>query len=268
MDFHSKYITPDVKLSSNHDKQYKTEVLFDHHMLIWFLSGETRIIQADATYSFTAGDIFLIPRNVLTTVIMGPQQSVVMHLTTERLQAYYAGIQLPPLQASPTRILTFTTHPLLQSCLASLLPYFDIQDNFPTDIASLKITEAITILRNVAPGIDNILANFEVPGKLDLIGFMEKHYMFNMQLEKFGYLTGRSLSTFHRDFRKKFNTSPQKWLTKKRLELAHYHISEKHKKPSEVYLEVGFEDLSHFSFAFKKQYGYSPNKIADYSQNH
>lgn len=268
MEFHSKYITPDIKLSTNHDKQFRTEVLFDHHMLIWFLSGETRIIQADATYSFKAGDIFLIPRNILTTVIMAPQQSVVMHLTVERLQAFYADKHLPPLQAPPTQILTFTTHPLLQSCLASLLPYFDIQDKFPPDIASLKITEAITILRTVAPEIDHILANFEDPGKLDLISFMEKHYMFNMQLEKFGYLTGRSLSTFHRDFKKKFNTSPQKWLTKKRLELAHYHIVEQHKKPSEVYLEMGFEDLSHFSFAFKKQYGYSPNKMAVYSQTH
>lgn len=268
MEFHSKYITPDIKLSSNTDKQFKTEVLFDHHMLIWFLSGETRIIQADAAYSFQAGDIFLIPRNVLTTVIMGPQQSVAMHLTVERLQAYYADKQLPPIQAQPPHLLTFTSHPLLQSCLASLLPYFDMADSFPTDIASLKITEAITILRNVHPGIDHLLANFEDPGKLDLIDFMEKHYMFNMRLEKFGYLTGRSLSTFHRDFKKKFNTSPQKWLTKKRLELAHYHISEKHKKPSEVYLEVGFEDLSHFSFAFKKHYGYSPNQITNYSQIH
>ncbi|WP_440135017.1 helix-turn-helix domain-containing protein, partial [Chitinophaga sancti] len=56
----------------------------------------------------------------------------------------------------------------------------------------------------------------------------------------------------------------QKWLTRKRLELAHYQISEKNKKPVEVYLDAGFEDLSHFSFAFKKHYGYSPNKIAKY----
>ncbi|WP_394365961.1 AraC family transcriptional regulator [Pedobacter hiemivivus] len=32
-------------------------------------------------------------------------------------------------------------------------------------------------------------------------------------------------------------------------------------KPREVYLEVGFEDLSHFSFVFKKKYGVSPNRL-------
>jgi AraC-like DNA-binding protein len=53
--------------------------------------------------------------------------------------------------------------------------------------------------------------------------------MFNMSLEKLGYLTGRSLSTFNRDFKKLFNTTPQKWLTDKRLELAHYQLLEKRK---------------------------------------
>ena len=73
-------------------------------------------------------------------------------------------------------------------------------------------------------------------------------------LEKFRYLTGRSLSTFNRDFRKTFNSTPQKWLTRKRLEQAHYRIAEHAQKPVDVYLEVGFENLSHFSFAFKKAF--------------
>ena len=52
-----------------------------------------------------------------------------------------------------------------------------------------------------------------------------------------------------------------KWLTKKRLELAYYQLTEKKKKPTEVYLEVGFEDLSHFSYAFKNQYGVAPTQL-------
>lgn len=62
-------------------------------------------------------------------------------------------------------------------------------------------------------------------------------------------------------FFKLFDTTPQKWLTAKRLELAYYHLTEKKKKPTEVYLEVGFEDLSHFSYIFKKKHGVSPNQL-------
>jgi AraC-like DNA-binding protein len=139
---------------------------------------------------------------------------------------------------------------------------------FPEDIASLKITEGITILRVIDKNIDTHLANFEKPGKIDLISFMEKNYMFNVPMEKFGYLTGRSLTTFKRDFQKAYKSTPQRWLTKKRLELAHYLFTEKKKKPVEVYYEVGFENLSHFSYAFKKQFGYTPTSLVSESWKH
>jgi len=116
--------------------------------------------------------------------------------------------------------------------------------------------------------IDTHLANFEKPGKIDLIRFMEKNYMFNVTMEKFGYLTGRSLTTFKRDFQNAFKSTPQRWLTKKRLELVHYQFTEKKKSPVEVYYEVGFENLSHFSYALKKQFGYTPTSLISGSWKH
>ncbi|GAB3940558.1 hypothetical protein GCM10028805_02540 [Spirosoma harenae] len=266
MDFQTQYITPDIKLSCFEDKLFKTEVSFDYHMLVWFISGETKIIQADAVYLFKPGDIFLIPRNQLATIINYPKdnlphKAVAMHLTTDRLRNFYANLDIKPRITSSPGIRLFQHHPLLTSCLASLLPYFDMQETFPETIAALKLTEAISILRAVDSTIDQVLANFDEPGKIDLADFMGKNFMFNMSLEKFGYLTGRSLSTFNRDFRKHFHSTPQKWLTQKRLEFAHYQLTQTKKKPVDVYLEVGFEDLSHFSFAFKKQFGYPPTQL-------
>ncbi|WP_415326419.1 helix-turn-helix domain-containing protein [Chryseobacterium sp. MMS23-Vi53] len=267
MDFQIKYITPDIKLSTYDDKLFKTETVFEFHMLVWFISGETKIIQADKSYLFKAGDIFLIPRNHLATIINYPKdglphKAVVMHLTKERLKEFYSNIKIKKKNIrEETKIYSFNKHPLLESCLASLIPYFDMKDSFPENIATLKITEAISILREIDKNVDGILGDFEEPGKINLVNFMEKNYMFNMSLERFGYLTGRSLSTFNRDFRKIFQTTPQRWLTQKRLELAYYHLTEKNKKPSDVFMEVGFEDLSHFSYAFKKQYGFAPSVV-------
>ena len=80
-----KYITPDIKLCYQAQLS-KMEVAFDSHMLVWFISGKTKIIQADQRFTFMAGDIFLIPRNLLATIIHypvegTPNKSVVMHLT-------------------------------------------------------------------------------------------------------------------------------------------------------------------------------------------
>ncbi|KQS27787.1 AraC family transcriptional regulator [Dyadobacter sp. Leaf189] len=266
MEHISKYLTKEIKLSSYDDKLFKSDLMFDDHMLIWFISGETKIIQADATYYFRTGDIFLIPRNQLATIVNYPKnglphKTVVMHLSTSRLRAFYDKVEVRRQAVPAQKIFSFNNHPLLESCMTSLIPYFDVKGEFPETIASLKITEAITILREIDRNVDSVLANFDDPGKVDLVDFMQRNFMFNMSMEKLGYLTGRSLSTFNRDFKRIFNVTPQKWLTEKRLELAHYQLAQQKKKPIEVYLEVGFEDLSHFSFAFKKKYGVAPTQV-------
>ncbi len=262
MEYSAKYITEDIKLSSYEDNFFKSDIMFDHHMLIWFISGETKIVQSDATYFFKTGDIFLIPRNQLATIINYPRhgqphKTVVMHLTEARLREFYSKMDIKTKPLASPAILCYNNHPLLQSCLSSLVPYFEMSD-IPEEIASLKITEAITILRSIDKKIDTILVNFEEPGKVDIVSFMEKNFIFNLPLEKFGYLTGRSLTTFKRDFKKAFSITPQRWLTQKRLELAHYRLTQSESKPIDVCYEVGFKNLSHFSFAFKKQFGYSP----------
>lgn len=265
MEYKARFITDDIKLSCYEDRFFKSDIMFEHHMLVWFLSGETKIVQADATYLFRKGDIFLIPRNQLATIINYPKdglphKTVVMHLSVGMLRDFYAALDVRPKAPELQKIYTFNGHPLLESCLASLVPYFEMRD-LPENIALLKITEAISILRAIDKSIDNVLANFEEPGKIELASYMEKNFMFNLPLEKFSYLTGRSLTTFKRDFGRIFNTTPQRWLTRKRLELAHYQLSEKKMKPVNVCYEVGFENLSHFSHAFKKHFGYAPTVL-------
>jgi AraC-like DNA-binding protein len=263
MNYQTHYLSPDIKLSYFEDKLFRTEVLFEHHMLVWFISGETKIVQADSVYTFGPGDIFLIPRNQLANIINYPKdglphQTVVMHLPIPKLKEFYARNRPKTRLLATQKIRNFGKHPLLESCLASLIPYFDLKGDLPENLATLKIEEAISILRTIDPDVDGMLANFNDPGKINLADFMEKNFMFNMPMERFGYLVGRSLTTFKRDFKKAFNTTPQKWLTQKRLELAHYHINAQNRKPSEIYAEVGFENLSHFSSAFKKHFGYTP----------
>src|SRR5688572_17115835 len=127
MEYTAKYITDDIKLSCYEDKFFKSDILFDQHMLVWFISGETKIIQADNTYWFKAGDIFLIPRNQLATILNypsdgKPHKTVIMHLTPERLRKFYANLDVKPKTVVSPKIHCYNNHPLLESCLASLIP--------------------------------------------------------------------------------------------------------------------------------------------------
>jgi len=256
-----------IFLTRTEGKYHNNELIVQKNTLIRMLSGEMRIILPDSTLVIGAGDTIFFPRFELAKVMKLPKdgqpyQSVAVYFTPEAMQHYFAKHHLKPaIEHRKPGISLLGPHPLLESLFSSLLPYFELKNELPENIAEGKLDEAIAILRAVDEDLFNALGNFEEPGKINLTEFMEKNFMFNMPMDKFGYLTGRSLTTFKRDFKKAFYITPQKWLTQKRLELAHYQLTEKKRKAADIYLEVGFENLSHFSYAYKKQFGYPPSML-------
>ena len=256
-----------IFLTCTEEKYYTNELIVEKNTLIRMISGGMKIILPGVTYVIGAGDTIFFPRNELAKVIKTPKdgrpyKSVAIYLTTEAVQQYFLqhNIKGKHYQSKPC-IKLMDQHPLLESLFNSLLPYFDMTNNLPAGIADGKIDEAISILKSIDEDVFNVIGNFEDPGKINLAEFMETNYMFNMPIEKFGYLTGRSLTTFKKDFKKAFNTTPQRWLTQRRLGLAYHQISDLNKRPVDVCYESGFENLSHFSFAFKKQYGINPTEL-------
>lgn len=251
----------------NGDRRYGREIVLADNVLVGVLAGELKVVQADRTCYAAAGDTLLLPRNQPATLLKAPKdgvayRAVLLTLPTVLVQAYYRQHPLVPTQLAFPKPLLFPSNPLLQSLFASLLPYLELQQPLPEKLFPVKLTEALEILRSLDPRSDRVLVNFTEPGKMNLREFMEANYQFNLPLATFSYLTGRSLSTFKRDFKKVFQLSPQRWLTHKRLALAHYQLTTTSRKPTELYLEVGFENLAHFSFAFKKQFGYPPTALA------
>ncbi|MEV4881953.1 helix-turn-helix transcriptional regulator [Chitinophaga ginsengisegetis] len=253
----------EVFIACKKEAHYSRELVLAQPALVHIVSGEMRVVTAERSYHFFAGDTVLLPRNQLGRMSKLPLDgepciAISVLFRKERLQHYYATNEHKSKVPHSNKLKKFGAHPLLKSLFNSLQPYFEMADALPEDIAAFKIEEAVRILRAIDPDVDELLGQFEEPGKLDLTEFMEQNYMFNLPLEKFGYLTGRSLTTFKKDFKRIFKNTPGRWLTQKRLELAHYRIFEQKRKPSDVYIESGFEDLSHFSFAFKKHFGYNP----------
>lgn len=98
--------------------------------------------------------------------------------------------------------------------------------------------------------------------KRNLVSFMESNFSKPLGVSDFAYLSGRSLSTFQREFKRHFGLSPKKWLIEKRLGKAADLLSRLSSTVGEVALEVGYEDVSHFSKAFRRQYGLSPKQFA------
>ena len=91
-----------------------------------------------------------------------------------------------------------------------------------------------------------------------IIETMELNFRKNMSIDEFAQLCHRSNSSFRRDFRSQYNESPGKWLLNKRLDYSVYLLLASEKSVSEITLDSGFIDTSHYSYAFKKKFGESP----------
>ena len=147
--------------------------------------------------------------------------------------------------------------------LESLQLYYNNEGKISSSFADLKREELLLLLLQSNPNLAHFLFDFGVPQTIDLESFMNKNFRFNVAIQRFAFLTGRSLTRFKQDFKKTFNETPGRWLIQKRLKEAYFLIDKKGRRASEVYLEVGFEDLSHFSFAFKKMFGFSPRQLSE-----
>lgn len=71
-----------------------------------------------------------------------------------------------------------------------------------TSAAFIKREELLLILLKSQPDLANIFFSFGIAHKMDLEIYMNRNFRFNVSLERFAYLTGRSLSSFKRDFKK------------------------------------------------------------------
>ena len=100
------------------------------------------------------------------------------------------------------------------------------------------------------------------PQEINFKKVIEQNLDNKLSLEELAFLCNMSLSTFKRKFAEHYESSPSKWFLQKRMEQAEYMLRVQKLKPSEIYFEVGFSNLSSFSQAFKNRYGSSPAKYS------
>lgn len=145
----------------------------------------------------------------------------------------------------------------------SMISYFSGLEKPSEHLLKLKLKELILSIltsRN-NPALSSYfrsLLNVKSPLVKDI---MEENFRFNLSLENFAELCHRSLSSFKRDFINHFKESPGKWLLNKRLEYSAILLRNNNMNISQILFDCGFENLSHFSRAFKEKFGVSPTQF-------
>jgi len=261
-------IIPGVLFYSYYSSQRKDKVAFlEHSTLVMQISGRFAMETAYERVSMEQGQMLLIRRNQLGELTKTPldgkdYQTIVICLKEELLRqiALEEQIEVAKKYNGPINILLPQNH-FLQAFFQSVIPYVRHSDEKITHaVGMLKVREAVMLLLHTMPELKEFLFDFSDPYKIDLEKFMLSNFHFNIPVEKFAQLTGRSLAGFKRDFQRTFEMAPRQWLQEKRLMEARHLIDRKNRKPSAIYLDLGFESLSHFSRSFKKKFGKAPTE--------
>lgn len=178
----------------------------------------------------------------------------VVREVSSQLNAHYDG---DPLAKGATIVNNDVT---LVAYFQSMLAYFAATAKPADSLLTLKLKELIV---SILLGGNNpeLAAYFQTLLKSDappLSQIMEANFCYNLGLEDFAKLSHRSLSTFKRDFQKYYKQPPGKWLLQKRLDYSAVLLKNPALNVSQVALDCGFEDMSHFSRAFKGKFGVPP----------
>lgn len=248
-------------------KEISPEQFIAEHTFVYVIKGLMNIYDGSKQAVLKAGDCYLGRKNRLARYNkekVNNELEKVFVFFDEAFLKQFQERHKPKATKSKSNetLIQVKKNDLLPGYIQSLLPYYD-HAKISEPFADVKREELLIILLQKQPELAGLFFDYGIPEKINIEEFMNRNFKFNVSVERFAYLTGRSLSAFKRDFKKIFKDTPNHWLVKKRLQEAHFLIEKKKQKPGEIYLDLGFETLQHFSFAFKKQFSLTPTGLAD-----
>jgi AraC-like DNA-binding protein len=254
--------------SCYHTESRSGEQFVSEHSLTYQIAGNLSLFDGGKTVISKPDSIVLVKRNNLLKFVKTPPEgadfeSISLRFSQELLRriSLEYGFKAKTTSKESFPVVQFKMNDLLKSFISSLLSYHRSYKSLTVAMIELKMKEAVLMMVEARPELKDVFFNFSDPHKINLEAYMNQNFHFNVSIDRFAYLTGRSLASFKRDFQKIYGTTPGKWLVHKRLHAAHFLIKERHKNASEIYLDLGFEDLSHFSYAFKKEFGQAPSRM-------
>ncbi|PZR26312.1 MAG: AraC family transcriptional regulator [Citrobacter freundii] len=242
------------------------EHFISEHVFLFLAKGKIEGYDGHEKQVITSGQYCIVRKNHLARYNKQKEEEqfekVVIAFDEPFLKRFREKRKITYREAVPgSAFVLLQQNELVPNFIRSLMPFYAGTGKIDAMFEEIKREELLLILLQTNPGLESILFDFGTPEKIDLQAYMNRNFRFNVTLERFAYLTGRSLSAFKRDFKKIFLDTPSRWLVQKRLQEAYFLISNKDRRPSDIYLELGFEDLSHFSFAFKRKYGLNPSAL-------
>lgn len=233
------------------------------NVIIYLKRGRIKVYSNEESFYAEPGDYFFVPSysdyKVQKTLDVASNH---FESITFFVDHVVSNTKLEPVDFSNFK----NVPPLFKLTSKSILEAFAILENhfaLKTPFLNTDLEHLAGLLEQITESIykseDGPNSNGEHD---DFLSFLYDHVSINITLEELASKYGLSTSSFHRLFVKRMGVSPHQWIKEQRLQYARCWMLFSQKPVSEIYLELGFEDISHFSREFKKKFGYSPSRTS------
>ncbi len=256
------------------EKQLPTPLLeregyISNHVVVILLAGEQCIRPQDAEQPIRieAGQGIFIPRGLYYISDLlpaeGPFHSLLFYFDDRLIQEFLSTVRVTEVtRAEAPGYLQFELVPTLRLFADALRQMYGRQGLRNRSFLDLKILELLHLLNGLQGDqrFANFLFRLTLPKKRHIKTFMEQNFDKPLKIEDYAYLTGRSTTTFRRDFKATFDTTPQQWLKRLRLEKALTLLQDRAMSVGELADAVGYDNVSYFIRSFREAYGLSPKQ--------
>jgi AraC family transcriptional regulator, exoenzyme S synthesis regulatory protein ExsA len=243
-------------------------LLVKDNLLLFVIDGIFQIKYGTVTYTVEKNHMALLKKDILIECKSGSQldyhdgtKFILIYFKYDLLKEFVKLAQLSVLPPKGSSVVTIDAlDARLLKFIDSLESYFIEPDSIDEYLTKIKLLELlfnlVQVERNIVPQLMDLRPHF----RADITTTVEDNLMTPMSLSQLAVLSGRSLSSFKRDFLAIYNMPPSTWLRQRRLEKARDLLLKTTMTVTDVCYSLGFENLAHFSRLFKFHFGYSPSK--------
>ncbi|MFH6946511.1 helix-turn-helix domain-containing protein [Flavobacterium sp. FlaQc-50] len=242
----------------------KQQIILNQNIFSFLVEGTKEIILENSSLSITNSK-FLIMKSghcLMTEKLSETKnyKSVLLFFSNDVLLKFIRKFKLNSIEPTDYKpVFSFEYDVFIKGFVNSLLDISKLSKNTQRVLLEVKFEEIMLYLIETR-GIDFMLSltlNNSVPTQ-KFIRIVESNQLSKLTLNELAFLCDMSISTFKREFEKQYSESPSKWFQNKRLEYAHSLLNQEQRSSSEIYFEVGYENLSSFIQAYKSKYGVTP----------
>jgi AraC-like DNA-binding protein len=235
--------------------------------IVYIESGREVITTCnDDFYEVGPGEAILLPKGLnLYSDYVKKDKNLNAYLLFYGADVLNRFISTSPTELMPITneqgILKMEVESIVREYFVSLQSCYNALKN-SQDLLNLKLLELLFLLELNDDGSlrKSLTAIQKGRAKRNIKRLVEQFAISELTAKELAELSGRSLSTFNREFKSIYNATPKQWLIDRRLAYSYMLLSEKQWSVTDAAIEAGYNNISHFIAAFKQKYGKTPHQ--------